>query len=77
MFKYIRSRHGRRKPRGDTAERQVSDKPTSIYKILGLALVAGWGEGYFIIDGFQTDGRSERNEMDFRARSLQKQARLE
>jgi hypothetical protein len=55
--------------------RQVSDKPTSSYKILGLALVAGWGEGYFIFDGFQTDGRSERNEMDFRARGLQKQAR--
>jgi putative restriction endonuclease len=38
--------------------RQVSAKPTSMYKILGLALVAGWGEGYFIFEGFRPDGRS-------------------
>ena len=38
--------------------RQVSDKPRSTYRILGLALVAGWGEGYFVFEGFRPDGQS-------------------
>jgi hypothetical protein len=37
--------------------RQVNEKP-SRYKILGLALVAGWTEGYFVFEGFAPDSRS-------------------
>lgn len=38
--------------------RQVSNEPRATYKILGLALVAGWAGGYFILEGFASDGRS-------------------
>jgi putative restriction endonuclease len=38
--------------------RQVADRPRSRYRIWGLALVAGWGDGYFILEGFRPDGRS-------------------
>lgn len=37
---------------------QVSEKPRSTYRILGLALVAGWGGGYFVLQGFRPDGQS-------------------
>lgn len=32
--------------------RQTSPKPAVRYQILGLALVAGWDEGYFFFEGF-------------------------
>jgi putative restriction endonuclease len=38
--------------------RQVAKEPRARYKILGLALVAGWSEGYFILEGFAPTGRS-------------------
>lgn len=36
--------------------RQVSGKPNVRYKVLGLALVAGWDDGYFFFEGFAPDG---------------------
>jgi hypothetical protein len=38
--------------------RQVAKEPRARYRILGLALVAGWSEGYFILEGFAPTGRS-------------------
>jgi putative restriction endonuclease len=38
--------------------RQVTEQPRSQYRIWGLALVAGWGNGYFILEGFRSDGQS-------------------
>lgn len=38
--------------------RQVAKEPRARYRILGLALVAGWSEGYFILEGFASTGRS-------------------
>lgn len=35
--------------------RQLSEHPAR-YEVLGLALVAGWGNGYFLFDGFARDG---------------------
>lgn len=36
--------------------RQVSEKPTVRYYVLGLALVAGWEGGYFFLEGFAPSG---------------------
>ncbi len=36
--------------------RQVSSKPTTRYRVLGLALVGGWDGGYFFLEGFSLDG---------------------
>ena len=39
--------------------RQVSARPQQArYRVLGLALVAGWDGGYFFLEGFAPDGRS-------------------
>lgn len=38
--------------------RQVSAAPQPRYQVLGLALVAGWDEGYFMLEGFAADGRA-------------------
>lgn len=38
--------------------RQISGKPDTKYRILGVAIVAGWEEGFFFLDGFSTDGLS-------------------
>lgn len=37
--------------------RQISAKPHAAYKVLGLALVIGWSEGYFILEGFSSEGQ--------------------
>lgn len=36
--------------------RQTSRKPKVRYMILGVALVAGWEVGYFLLEGFSNDG---------------------
>jgi putative restriction endonuclease len=36
--------------------RQTSPKPAVRYEVLGLALVAGWDDGYFFFEGFGPDG---------------------
>lgn len=33
-------------------------RPRPRYRILGLALVAGWNEGYFFLEGFSASGTS-------------------
>jgi putative restriction endonuclease len=38
--------------------RQVATQPRALYKILGPAIVAGWSEGYFILEGFTPTGQS-------------------
>lgn len=38
--------------------RQVSAAPHARYEVLGLALVAGWDEGYFLLEGFAPDGHA-------------------
>ena len=38
--------------------RQTSNKSPVRYQILGVALVAGWEEGYFLLEGFAPDGHS-------------------
>lgn len=38
--------------------RQVQSKPTTRYRVLGLALVAGWEDGYFFLEGFSPQGLS-------------------
>lgn len=40
---------------------QVSGKPKVSYKILGLALVVGWEDGYFFLEGFSLDGSARIN----------------
>jgi len=37
---------------------QVCERPRSRYRVLGVALVAGWNEGYFLLEGFSPDGLS-------------------
>lgn len=37
--------------------RQVSSKPTSRYRVLGLALIVGLQEGYFFLEGFSPYGQ--------------------
>jgi hypothetical protein len=39
--------------------RQLSERPAS-YFVFGLALVAGWGNGYFLFNGFAPDGYGHR-----------------
>jgi hypothetical protein len=36
---------------------QTKPKPGATYRILGLALVADWQDGYFILEGFGPNGR--------------------
>ena len=36
--------------------RQVARKPAARYRVLGVALVAGWDGGYFFLEGFAPDG---------------------
>ena len=38
--------------------RQASAAPHPRYEVLGLALVAGWEEGYFFLEGFAPDGHA-------------------
>jgi len=38
--------------------RQIRKKPAPRYRVLGAALVAGWEEGYFFLEGFASDGRA-------------------
>lgn len=38
--------------------RQVSSRPGGRYRILGVALVASWNEGYFSLEGFAPGGAS-------------------
>jgi len=42
--------------------RQTQERPTSRYKVLGVAVVAGWSEGYFLLEGFNSErlGRADR-----------------
>ena len=48
--------------------RQISTKPSPRYRILGLAAVVGWEDGYFHLEGFSTTGlaygRSAEVEID-------------
>ena len=39
--------------------RQVSGKPSPTYRILGLALVTGWEEGYFVLEGLSPQGHTD------------------
>jgi putative restriction endonuclease len=39
--------------------RQVRPKPNPQYRILGVALVAGWNDGYFTFEGFSPAGASQ------------------
>ena len=39
--------------------RQVSPKPLPTYQILGLALVVGWEEGYFRLEGLSPQGQTD------------------
>ena len=39
--------------------RQVSGKPFPTYRVLGLALVAGWEEGYFLLEGLSPQGHTD------------------
>lgn len=36
--------------------RQVARSPGALYRILGLALVVGWEDGYFYLEGFSDHG---------------------
>jgi putative restriction endonuclease len=38
--------------------RQETPKPNSRYRILGLAIIAGWDGGYFFLDGFGLSGEA-------------------
>lgn len=38
--------------------RQISSKPDTQYRVLGVAIVAGWEEGFFFLEGFSPDGLS-------------------
>lgn len=42
--------------------RQIQGKPNTLYRILGLALVAGWKDGYFLLEGFGSRGFSHSYE---------------
>lgn len=41
--------------------RQVKQNPAPRYTVLGLAMVAGWEEGYFLLEGFSPVGRAKDN----------------
>lgn len=49
--------------------RQVTRKPNVQYKILGLALVSKWEEGYFFLEGCSSEGflygQESKGEIDF------------
>lgn len=49
--------------------RQISGKPKVVYRILGLATVAGWDDGYFFLEGFSKRGEarppSPASELDY------------
>lgn len=47
--------------------RQVSEMPDVRYVILGIALVTGWENGYFYLEGFSSEGISHG--LDFRAQT--------
>jgi len=49
--------HNRRLPVG--VIRQVRRKPTSQYTVLGLAMVSGWEDGYFLLEGFSIAGHAQ------------------
>lgn len=38
--------------------RQIRERPSQRYRVFGLALVAGWQDGYFVLEGFSPDGKS-------------------
>ena len=38
--------------------RQVARKPFARYRVLGVAAVVGWEEGYFHLEGFSPDGQA-------------------
>lgn len=37
--------------------RQTRPKPRPRYRVLGLAIVKDWRDGYFLLEGFSPDGR--------------------
>ena len=37
--------------------RQITGRPSPTYRILGLALVVGWEDGYFLLEGFSPRGQ--------------------
>jgi putative restriction endonuclease len=57
--------------------RQVQKNPGSRYKILGLAIIAGWDGGYFFLEGFAPNGlarpRGPAGELEAIAKSEEKQ----
>ena len=40
--------------------RQSRARPKAKYQILGLAIVAGWDAGYFLLEGFSPDGKAHQ-----------------
>ena len=40
---------------------QIQRKPAPRYLVLGLAMVAGWEEGYFFLEGLSTTGHANNN----------------
>src|SRR6266566_4619259 len=36
--------------------RQITARPNPTYRVLGVALVAGWDGGFFFLEGFSADG---------------------
>jgi putative restriction endonuclease len=57
--------------------RQVQKNPGSRYKILGLAIIAGWDGGYFFLEGFASNGlarpRGPAGELEAIAKAEEKQ----
>jgi len=41
--------------------RQIRRKPASQYIVLGVAMVSGWEEGYFLLEGFSPVGQARDN----------------
>jgi hypothetical protein len=59
--------------------RQVSTTPNVRYAILGLALVSGWENGYFYLEGFSSEGVSEETHAEVNidlATSAQEEAEI-
>ena len=58
--------------------RQIKEKPNPRYRILGVALVTGWQEGYFFLEGFSASGLarepSPRPQIEMLIQSQQKAA---
>jgi len=42
---------------------QISGKPSSRYKVLGLAVVAGYDSGFFVLEGFSEEGFAHNNKI--------------